>query len=382
MNKIILLILGLFSIQAIAQQRDKSEILYDRGNAAVTRKDYRTADSLFTLSLNLVPHPDSYFNRAVCRRQLNNFKGYCLDLKSATELGDNESSKLYFKQCVKSDTIFKKSNNEPAVKTDFDFVELVTSYKYNSDFDFRKYDTSGNINLSRLRVDNISYYRNCLEVKEALYKGDIDSLVNYIKNETTFLKYVKKNDLFEIAYISLLIDENGKVSKVQSNSGFKLKVDAELENIFTTMPNWNPAIYNNKAVKFMHDLSVKYYDNVFEINRVENKLKNIPGIFSVVEIMPEFPGGISEMMKYLGRSVVYPRNAREAGISGKCFLKFVVNSDGTISDVAVEKGVSKCKECDAEAVRVIKLMPTWKPGTQNGKPVSCFYSLPISFQLR
>jgi hypothetical protein len=106
---IILLFCVWISQFVLAQQRDPSIILYDRGNAAVARKDYRTADSLFTLSLNLAPHPDSYYNRAVCRRQLNNFKGYCLDLNSASLFGDKEASNLYSRQCIKLDTVYKKN---------------------------------------------------------------------------------------------------------------------------------------------------------------------------------------------------------------------------------------------------------------------------------
>ena len=107
-----------------------------------------------------------------------------------------------------------------------------------------------------------------------------------------------------------------------------------------------------------------------------------PEIFTVVEEMPEFPGGMGELMKYLGKNTQYPPMAREAGISGKVYLKFVVNSTGDITDVSVLKGVPGCPDCDKEAIRVVKSMPKWKVGRQNGRPVSVFYNLPFSFQLR
>jgi protein TonB len=107
-----------------------------------------------------------------------------------------------------------------------------------------------------------------------------------------------------------------------------------------------------------------------------------PEIFTVVEEMPEFPGGTMEMMKYIQKNIQYPQMAREAGLSGKCFLKFVVNGSGNISDVTVLKGVPGCSECDKEAIRVVKSMPNWKPGKQNGRSVSVFFNLPINFQLR
>lgn len=107
-----------------------------------------------------------------------------------------------------------------------------------------------------------------------------------------------------------------------------------------------------------------------------------PEIFTVVEEMPEFPGGPAEMMKYIQKNIQYPQMAKEAGLSGKCFLKFVVNGNGDISDVQVLKGVPGCQECDKEAIRVVKSMPNWKPGKQNGRAVPVFFNLPINFQLR
>lgn len=107
-----------------------------------------------------------------------------------------------------------------------------------------------------------------------------------------------------------------------------------------------------------------------------------PEIFTVVEEMPEFPGGAMEMMKYIQKNIQYPQMAKEAGLSGKCFLKFVVNGNGNITDVTVLKGVPGCQECDREAIRVVKSMPNWKAGKQNGRSVNVFFNLPINFQLR
>jgi periplasmic protein TonB len=107
-----------------------------------------------------------------------------------------------------------------------------------------------------------------------------------------------------------------------------------------------------------------------------------PEIFTVVEEMPEFPGGVTEMAKFIQKNLQYPTMAREAGLSGKCFLKFVVNGSGNISDVTVLKGVPGCAECDKEAIRVVKAMPNWKGGKQNGRPVNVYYNLPINFRIQ
>lgn len=107
-----------------------------------------------------------------------------------------------------------------------------------------------------------------------------------------------------------------------------------------------------------------------------------PEIFTIVEEQAEFPGGISEMAKYIQKTLQYPAMAREAGISGKCFLKFVVNENGDISNVEVLKGVPGCSDCDKEAIRVVKSMPKWKPAKMTGRSVKCYFNLPISFKIQ
>jgi periplasmic protein TonB len=103
-------------------------------------------------------------------------------------------------------------------------------------------------------------------------------------------------------------------------------------------------------------------------------------IFTIVEDMPEFPGGEAELFKYLGKSIKYPQMAKEAGIQGVVYVTFIIGPDGTVSNVEVLRGIKG--GCDEEAVRVVKSMPKWKPGKQRGKPVTVQYNLPIRFVLK
>lgn len=105
-----------------------------------------------------------------------------------------------------------------------------------------------------------------------------------------------------------------------------------------------------------------------------------PQIFTIVEQMPEFPGGEEKLMEYLQKNVKYPAMARESHITGTVFVTFVVQGNGDITDVRKLKGIGG--GCDEEALRVIKNMPSWKPGKQNGKSVPVQYNLPIKFTLR
>lgn len=102
-------------------------------------------------------------------------------------------------------------------------------------------------------------------------------------------------------------------------------------------------------------------------------------VFVVVEEMPQFPGGQSELMGYIGKNVKYPQKAIEKKISGRVVVSFVVGKDGTLRDFKVVRAVHP--ELDAEALRVIKSMPKWNPGRQRGKNVAVKYTIPVNFSL-
>lgn len=102
-------------------------------------------------------------------------------------------------------------------------------------------------------------------------------------------------------------------------------------------------------------------------------------IFIYVKNMPEFPGGKLALRKYVAEHVVYPAVARENGIEGTVFLRFEVTKSGTIGKVELQKGVDPL--LDDEAIRVIKDLPKFKPGEQNGKRVNVWYSIPVTFKL-
>ena len=110
-----------------------------------------------------------------------------------------------------------------------------------------------------------------------------------------------------------------------------------------------------------------------KINKVDND-----SIYNIVEVAPEFPGGMDKMAKYLSENISYPEEAKEKGISGRVFISFVVEKDGSVTNVKVMRSIGG--GCDDEAVRVVKAMPKWKPGLQKGKPVRVNYVLPIFFK--
>lgn len=115
------------------------------------------------------------------------------------------------------------------------------------------------------------------------------------------------------------------------------------------------------------------------ISSVEMTKHQEDSVFRIVEQLPEYPGGISEFMKWLTKNLKYPVAAQRLKIQGTCLVSFIVNKDGSISNIKLEKKFNYY--CDAEAMRVMKLMPKWKPGHMNGEIVRTKIAIPIVFKI-
>lgn len=125
--------------------------------------------------------------------------------------------------------------------------------------------------------------------------------------------------------------------------------------------------------------------DIAEVLKEQRQITNQPPqepnqIHEIVEIMPQFPGGTSELMRYLSANMKYPTIAAENNIEGRVVLKFVVGKDGSISNIQVIRPLDP--SCDKEAVRVVRSMSKWIPGMQNGHPVAVYFTLPVLFKLQ
>jgi protein TonB len=128
--------------------------------------------------------------------------------------------------------------------------------------------------------------------------------------------------------------------------------------------------------------------DIYEVDKIEDvvydfgepkeeKAEEIP---SIVETMPSFKGGIVEFYKFIGKNLKYPAQARRIGIEGKVFVHFIIDEDGSLSDVKVVRGIGA--GCDEEVIRIVNKSPKWNPGKQRGRPVRVRMMLPITFKLQ
>lgn len=130
--------------------------------------------------------------------------------------------------------------------------------------------------------------------------------------------------------------------------------------------------------RFLLLLSAIFLTNIaFCQNEV--KVSDDEAIFFVVEVQPEFPGGMDSMYAFIQKNLIYPEKAKAEGIEGRVFITFTIEKDGSVSNVKILRGIGG--GCDEVAKEVVEKMPKWKPGTQRGKPVRVQFNLPIKFEL-
>ena len=177
---------------------------------------------------------------------------------------------------------------------------------------------------------------------------------------------VKKDDVLMVSYIGL--QTQSLVVKGNANLVVWMKEDVQSmeEMVVTAMAPKS----ENTDVVFEMPLE--------EAKKSENP-KNDDLVFTVVEEMPQFPGGMQKAMEFLAKNIRYPAESQKAKIEGRVIVQFVVKEDGKVSDVKVVRSVSP--DLDAEAIRVVSMMPEWIPGKQRGKAVAVKYTMPIMFRL-
>jgi len=186
--------------------------------------------------------------------------------------------------------------------------------------------------------------------------------------------------------VQMIIEKDGTLTNAKIARGVDPLLDQEALRVVNLSPKWIPGKQRGEAVRVKYTLPV-----MFKLGNdaPENKSADTPtreakvdenGVYMVCEEMPEFPGGMAECMKWLGANINYPETAQKNGVQGRVIVQFVVNTDGSIIEPQVARGIDP--ELDAEALRLINAMPKWKPGKQQGKAVRVKYTLPIAYRLQ
>ncbi|KAA9345559.1 energy transducer TonB [Adhaeribacter soli] len=203
-----------------------------------------------------------------------------------------------------------------------------------------------------------------------VFPGGEAAIKQYFDNALATRKFTTSGTVT----LSLVIDKTGQPKDIEVGTGISTEANAFVLETAKKMPKWQPGRQKGQPVNVRLNLPV----TVPMPERVETEEeKNL--IFVSVEQSPEFPGGFNVMYEYFGKSIIYPPAAQKNKIEGRVMAQFVVWKDGLIKEPKILRGLSP--EIDAEALRVIKAMPKWKPGKQNGREVNVRMVIPINFKL-
>ncbi len=207
----------------------------------------------------------------------------------------------------------------------------------------------------------IDFKNDKIKIEPAEFPGQDSVLYNYL-SENIKQKLGTQIDSESLS-VFFEITKEGKIGKKKIFNSFNSHVDSIICEVISTLPDFIPGKVNGNIADTWFYLPFDFGNETY----------------IYVKHMPEFPGGVIALKKFIAYNVKYPPEARNNGIQGTVFLRFEVTKFGTIGKVEIQKGVHPL--LDKEAIKVIKSLPKFTPGEQNGKKVNVWYSIPITFKL-
>ena len=189
--------------------------------------------------------------------------------------------------------------------------------------------------------------------------------------------------------VQFTVQSDGSITDAHVLKGLGEAFDTEAVRVVSSMPKWKPGMQRGEKVRVRYLLPITFratgstaggVKESITSQQADSQSDSVQTVFTVVEQMPQFPGGETALMKYLADNLRYPIRAQENGIQGIVHVQFAVDEEGRIPFAKVMKSVDK--DLDAEALRVVKSMPQWIPGMQRGRKVKVLMNLPVVFRLK
>ena len=275
------------------------------------------------------------------------------------------------------------ANTKSSAESSFSDTTMVMYIGNDTDFTFLLTDASQPyMTISINMTDQIMTYWGD-EAHRVMYMDvSIDELKQIILDRFNAGDTPKENELFHVGF-----DRSTSKSLILALKNMLLEIGvnrcevSDIHNYHTydkgTIPPPPQAIITREVIDTTKD-GVEFIDITGDVASNSEK-DETDKIFFTAEQQPEFPGGMTELMKFLQKGINYPVSCKKEGIQGRVIVQFVINKDGSICEANVVKPVHP--QLDAEAIRVINAMPNWIPGKQKGERVRVRYTLPVSFRL-
>lgn len=213
------------------------------------------------------------------------------------------------------------------------------------------------------------------------FPGGEEALRSFIASAVKYPAEAQQKGIQGKVYINFVVGKTGSIATAKVARGVAPSLDQEAIRVIESMPAWIPGKQKGVSVDVSYTIPINFVLAPSKISdeQLKSSGKQSDAVFFIVEEMPEFPGGDAALRKFIAASVKYPAEAQQKRIQGKVYITFVVTKTGNVTDAKVARGQDPL--LDQEALRVVNLLPTWKPGKQKGENVSVSYTIPINFVL-
>ena len=227
--------------------------------------------------------------------------------------------------------------------------------------------------------------------EQPMYPGGMQELMKYLQKEMKYPKEAQDKGIQGRVIVQFVVNKDGSICEANVVKSVDPLLDAEALRVINAMPHWTPGKQRGEPVRVRFTIPVAFHlaeatapkaSELKQAATAKTTGSTVDGeeVFLVVENLPEYPGGMQELMKYLQKEMKYPKEAQDKGIQGRVIVQFIVKKDGSIIEPEVVKPVDPL--LDAEAVRVVNAMPKWNPGKQRGQAVNVRFTLPVMFRLQ
>lgn len=208
--------------------------------------------------------------------------------------------------------------------------------------------------------------------RDATFPGGLEAIRKYL--DKNFVRPLECSNIEGNMEVAFIVDEEGKVSMVEVTKSLHPKLDKALTQVFMNMPKWQPAMRDGKPRQMRFTMPLHYFQHEGMVDGEEVYDKK-----GQLVTMPQFPGGKEKLKEFLSKNVKYPVECEASGITGRVVVGFVVEKDGKVTQVKLDR--SSDPAFNMEAYRVMKKMPRWIPGKVGDEPITVKYKLPITFRL-
>ena len=227
--------------------------------------------------------------------------------------------------------------------------------------------------------------------EQPMFPGGMQELMKYLQKEMKYPKEAQDKGIQGRVVVQFVVNKDGSICEANVVKSVDPLLDAEALRVINAMPHWTPGKQRGEPVRVRFTIPVAFHlaeatapkaSELKQAATAKTTGSTVDGeeVFLVVENLPEYPGGMQELMKYLQKEMKYPKEAQDKGIQGRVIVQFIVKKDGSIIEPEVVKPVDPL--LDAEAVRVVNAMPKWNPGKQRGQAVNVRFTLPVTFRLQ